>query len=211
MSNTIKLLQLLENDSTLKPDQLAAMTGMTEETVKAAIHDLEERKIILGYQAMVDWDKTEREAVTALIEVKVVLVNQEGEHFVDETMDRYTISGAMLEQTGIPAETLKATVEAYNGMCTTYSDPDFGRTTFEEGSQLLTGPYFAYPCRPATHITIGGVLVDDFGRVLTEEGEVIPGLYAAGEVTVANCGIDGSFAYGKFVGKVVADRLDLEQ
>ena len=101
MSNTIKLLQLLENDSTLKPDQLAAMTGMTEETVKAAIHDLEERKIILGYQAMVDWDKTEREAVTALIEVKVV--PQRGDGFdriaeriyqYDEVESMYLMSGA---------------------------------------------------------------------------------------------------------------------
>lgn len=101
MSNTIKLLQLLENDSTLKPDQLAAMTGMTEEAVKATIHDLEERKIILGYQAMVDWDKTEREAVTALIEVKVV--PQRGDGFdriaeriyqYDEVESMYLMSGA---------------------------------------------------------------------------------------------------------------------
>lgn len=101
MSKTIKLLQLLENDSTLKPDQLAAMTGMTEEAVKATIHDLEERKVILGYQAMVDWDKTEREAVTALIEVKVV--PQRGDGFdriaeriyqYDEVESMYLMSGA---------------------------------------------------------------------------------------------------------------------
>jgi len=101
MSNTVKLLQLLETDCTLKPDQLAAMTGMTVDQVKATIHDLEERKVILGYQAMVDWDKTERETVTALIEVKVV--PQRGDGFdriaqriyqYDEVESMFLMSGA---------------------------------------------------------------------------------------------------------------------
>lgn len=186
-----------------------------------------------------------------------LVVNQEGERFVDETADRYTISGAMLAQTdhlgyiisssenclntadgktqggedieilikngelyradtleklaeltGIPADTLEKTVAEYNEMCATYKDPAFGRTTFEENSELLTGPFFAYPCKPATHITMGGLLADEFGRVLTEDGTVISGLYAAGEVTAGNLGIDGSFGYGKYVGKVVANKLD---
>ena len=66
-----KLLQLLEQDCTLTPEQLASMTDMTVEEVKAAIKRYEDEKIILGYQAIVDWDRTQREAVTALIEVKV--------------------------------------------------------------------------------------------------------------------------------------------
>lgn len=66
-----KLLQLLEQDCTLTPEQLASMTDMTVEEVKAAIKRYEEDKVILGYQAIVDWDRTQREAVTALIEVKV--------------------------------------------------------------------------------------------------------------------------------------------
>ena len=60
-----KLLQLLEQDCTLTPEQLASMTDMTAEDVKAAIKRYEEEKIILGYQAIVDWDRTQREAVTA--------------------------------------------------------------------------------------------------------------------------------------------------
>ena len=47
------------------------MTGASEEKVDAEVKRLEENGTIVGYKAVVDWDKTEREAVTALIEVKV--------------------------------------------------------------------------------------------------------------------------------------------
>lgn len=66
-----QLLQLLENDCTLTPSQLAAMTGSTEADVTAAIAEYEKERVILGYKAIVDWDRTHRESVTALIEVKV--------------------------------------------------------------------------------------------------------------------------------------------
>ena len=66
-----KLLQLLEDDCTLTQAQLASMADMPEAEVAAAIKKYEEDKIILGYKAIVDWDRTDRESVTALIEVKV--------------------------------------------------------------------------------------------------------------------------------------------
>ncbi len=66
-----KLLRLLEEDCSLTPEQLASMAAMTTEEVKAAVRKYEDEKIILGYKAIVDWDRTDREAVTALIEVKV--------------------------------------------------------------------------------------------------------------------------------------------
>ena len=96
-----KLLQLLEQDCTLTPEQLASMTDMTVEDVKAEIKRYEDEKIILGYQAIVDWDRTDREAVTALIEVKVT--PQRGEGFdrvaeriyqYDEVESVYLMSGA---------------------------------------------------------------------------------------------------------------------
>ena len=66
-----KLLELLEADCTLTREQLASMTGMTVEQVNKEIEEKEREKVILGYQAVVDWDRTDREAVTALIEVNV--------------------------------------------------------------------------------------------------------------------------------------------
>ena len=65
-----QLLRLIEADCTLTHKQLAAMTGASEEKVDAEVKRLEENGTIVGYKAVVDWDKTEREAVTALIEVK---------------------------------------------------------------------------------------------------------------------------------------------
>ena len=66
-----QLLRLIEADCTLTHKQLAAMTGASEEKVDAEVKRLVENGTIVGYKAVVDWDKTEREAVTALIEVKV--------------------------------------------------------------------------------------------------------------------------------------------
>lgn len=96
-----KLLRLLENDCTLTREQLASMADMTVEEVNAAIKEYEEKKIVLGYKAIVDWDRTDRESVTALIEVKVT--PQRGEGFdrvaeriyqYDEVESVYLMSGA---------------------------------------------------------------------------------------------------------------------
>ncbi len=114
MSSIAKLLQLLESDCTLKPDQLAAMTGMTEEEVNSAVKKLQEDKVILGYQAVVDWDRTQRENVTALIEVKVT--PQRGDGFdriaeriyqYDEVESVYLMSGAFDLTVIISGKTLK--------------------------------------------------------------------------------------------------------
>lgn len=101
MNENDKLLQLLENDCTLTHDQLAAMTGLSVEEVKAHIKGFEDERVVLGYRAVVDWDRTQREAVTALIEVKVT--PQRGEGFdrvaeriyqYDEVESVYLMSGA---------------------------------------------------------------------------------------------------------------------
>jgi len=130
-----KLLQLLETDCTLQPDQLAAMTGMTAEEVKAEIKKYRDEKIILGYRAVVDWDRTERENVTALIEVKVT--PQRGDGFdrvaeriyqYDEVESVYLMSGAFDLTVIISGKSLKevahfvgdklATIEDVTGTAT---------------------------------------------------------------------------------------------
>ena len=83
------LLQLLEQDCTLTEEQLASMANMTVEEVRATKAKLEEDKIILGYKAIVDWDRTQREAVTALIEVNVTPQRGEGFDRVAERIYQY--------------------------------------------------------------------------------------------------------------------------
>ena len=101
MNKETKLLQLLESDCTLTREQLAAMTGLSVEEVRRQVKEFESQGLILGYRAVVDWDRTEREAVTALIEVKVT--PQRGEGFdrvaeriyqYDEVESLYLMSGA---------------------------------------------------------------------------------------------------------------------
>ncbi len=65
------ILKLLESNALLTPEQLAVMTGKTEAEVKAKIKEYENDGVIVGYKALVDWDKTDREYVTATIELKV--------------------------------------------------------------------------------------------------------------------------------------------
>ena len=84
-----KLLELLEADCTMTREQLASMTGMTVEQVDAEIAAKEREKIILGYQAVVDWDRTDREAVTALIEVNVTPQRGAGFDRVAERIYQY--------------------------------------------------------------------------------------------------------------------------
>lgn len=86
MSN---LLELLEKDCTQTPAQLAAQAGMSQEEVKAEIARLEDEGVILGYQAIVDWDRTRREAVTALIEVKVTPQSINGFDRIAERIYQY--------------------------------------------------------------------------------------------------------------------------
>ena len=97
----LKLLSLLENNGLLTPSQLAAMLCCSEEEVTKQLETLHKERRILGYSAVVDWDRTARESVTALIEVKVT--PQRGEGFdriaariyqYDEVESVYLMSGA---------------------------------------------------------------------------------------------------------------------
>lgn len=73
-----KLLTLLEDDCTLTHAQLAAMCDTTVEDIEMRIKSLTDEGVILGYKAMVNWEKTSVEAVEALIEVKITPQRDKG-------------------------------------------------------------------------------------------------------------------------------------
>ncbi|MCD8382439.1 MAG: Lrp/AsnC family transcriptional regulator [Clostridiales bacterium] len=83
------LLRLLEGDCTLSRKQLAAMVGTSPERVDEAIRDYEKNHIIMGYKAVIDWDATDRQDVTALIEVKVEPQRDNGFDRVAERIYQY--------------------------------------------------------------------------------------------------------------------------
>lgn len=114
MTLKTEILKLLENDCRTSSEQIAAMLGASEADVAAAIAELEADKTILGYKAMVDWDKTGEEIVTALIEVKVT--PQRGDGFdriaeriyqFEEVESMYLMSGAYDFTVIISGRTLK--------------------------------------------------------------------------------------------------------
>ena len=66
-----QILKTLEENATLTPEQLATMFQKDEGEIRDIIRQYEEDGVILGYRTVIDWDKTDREYVTALIEVKI--------------------------------------------------------------------------------------------------------------------------------------------
>ena len=84
-----KMLELLENDATLSAKQLAVMLQKEEGDIKKAIELYEKDGVILGYKTIIDWDKTDREYVSALIEVKLTPQKDRGFDRVAEKIYRY--------------------------------------------------------------------------------------------------------------------------
>lgn len=86
----------------------------------------------------------------------------------------------MAEKIGCDYATLQATVDAFNEAVTKGED-EFGRKLYS--TQLTKGPWIACPRVACVHHTMGGIAINTETQVLNTEGEIIPGLYAAGEVT----------------------------
>jgi len=167
-----------------------------------------------------------------------ILVNANGERFIDEVGTRDVVSAAEIAQPGsyswlivdqamadassviqgyikkgytktgatyeelakeldIDPATFANTMETWNSYVEAKNDPDFGRTSF--ANPLNNGPYYAIKVTAGVHHTMGGVTINSATEVLKEDGTVIPGLFAAGEVTG---GVHGANRLG---GTAVAD------
>ncbi len=64
-------MEILERNSRISLEQLAAVLEISEAEVAELMAKLEQDRVVLGYHAVIDWEKANRELVTALIEVKV--------------------------------------------------------------------------------------------------------------------------------------------
>lgn len=84
-------------------------------------------------------------------------------------------------QMGVDANALQETVDRYNEFIKNGKDEDFGKVKL--GDAIDVGPFWATPRSPSIHHTMGGLKIDVDAHVIDTKGEVIPGLYAAGEVT----------------------------
>lgn len=71
MKKDNKILALLDQDARMSAAQIAAMVDMSVDAVGERIRFFEKNHTILGYKTLINWEKTEKEYVTALIEVKI--------------------------------------------------------------------------------------------------------------------------------------------
>ena len=83
----------------------------------------------------------------------------------------------------VQAANLEATVAAHNSYIDSMKDPDFGKVMAKTMVKIENGPYYALPQFPSVHHTMGGLVINTRTEVVDIYGNVIPGLYAAGEVT----------------------------
>ena len=98
----------------------------------------------------------------------------------------------------IDSETMKASLDQWNACVANGTDEAFGRETGMD-ADLSNPPYYAIKVAPAVHHTMGGLKINTQTQVIDTEGNVIPGLFAAGEVTG---GVHGANRLG---GNAVAD------
>lgn len=82
---------------------------------------------------------------------------------------------------GIDAKELKNTVAKYNEYAQNGKDLEFNKRG--ELVPFAEGPYYIMKSKPAIHHTMGGIKINTNAEVVDKNGEVIKGLYAAGEVT----------------------------
>ena len=113
----------------------------------------------------------------------------------------YTVTGQTYEELakamGVDEAAFAETMKTWNGYVAAKNDPDFGRTSFAKA--LDTAPYYAIKVTAGVHHTMGGLKTNTNTEVLKADGSVIPGLFAAGEVTG---GVHGANRLG---GNAVAD------
>lgn len=114
---------------------------------------------------------------------------------------------------GAEPSSLVETVERWNGQCAAGKDKDFGRMT-ESLIPIKTPPFYTTPLRPMVGNTQGGPVHDGRQRVLNPYGEVIDGLYVAGELgsvfghlyisggNLAECFVGGRIAAGEAMARV---------
>ncbi len=84
-----EILRILEKDARAKPQQIAAMTGLTKEQVETTICKAEQDSVIVKYKTVVNWERLGEELVSALIEVKITPQRDVGFDAIAERIYRF--------------------------------------------------------------------------------------------------------------------------
>lgn len=84
-----KLLKLLDTNARLTKAQLAAMLNTTEDEVTRQMSELEQSGVVRAYKALIDWERTDRAYVTAVIELRVTPKRDLGFEGIAEQVMRF--------------------------------------------------------------------------------------------------------------------------
>lgn len=128
---------------------------------------------------------------------------EEGKHLTGENIDD------LAEQLGLDAEKLRAEIEDHNAAVEA-GEGDSYRETPAEFTIDPDGPVYGASVESAIHMTKGGLVPNERAQVLNNDDEVIPGLYASGEVTNQSGAFSQSVAWGRIAGREAARELMAE-
>ena len=145
--------------------------------------------------------------------------NEDVRNDFNETIGQLVESGVVVKgetieelaaNMGVSPENLRATVDAYN-------EAVAGKTADSMGKKLLQdpfdkGPFYASKRVPTIHHTMGGLEINTIAQVISKDGNIIKGLYAAGEVTggihganrLGGNAIPDTVVFGKIAGESAA-------
>ena len=84
-----QILEILDNDADATAAQIAAMLGVSEEEVISAIEKMTDQKIIVARKTIINWDKTAKDSVQAVIELKVTPQREFGFDRIAERIYKY--------------------------------------------------------------------------------------------------------------------------
>ncbi|MGL5540912.1 MAG: FAD-dependent oxidoreductase [Erysipelotrichaceae bacterium] len=140
--------------------------------------------------------------------------------FLTERGKPYVVEANSLEELAekleLPTETFLQTVATYNQHVESKQVDALGReyvlgdNPFNLAINKIEGTkYYAVPIKPIALLTMGGITTNNKMQVLDEKGEVIPGLYAAGETVggvwgryvSSGCGVTGPLAFGRIAAR----------
>lgn len=130
------------------------------------------------------------------------------------TLYRANTLEELAEQLGMDASVFVETITNYNSYVDRGEDPEFGKDVFD--LKVEQAPFYATPRKPAVHHTMGGLKIDANTHVLNKSGEVISGLYAAGEVAggihagnrLGGNSLTDIFTFGRIAGVMAVKELD---
>lgn len=177
---------------------------------KRFVNELDTRKIVSSaitatseHSAYLIFDQNVRDRVKAIEFYDSIGLVIHGKNIAD-----------LAKNIHIDTKNLEETINNWNKAVESQDDVEFGRTTGMDRT-LSQAPYYAIHIAPAIHYTMGGIHINAHTEVYDTNGNLIPGLYAAGEVSgglhgnnrIGGNSIAETIVFGREAGKRIAERI----